>query len=94
MRRVRKVKVLRDYRLELEFDDGVTGTVDLSGLVGKGVFSIWRDYGAFEQVRIGPSGELAWQEKVDLCPDALYLKVTGKKPEEVFPALHDEPANA
>jgi hypothetical protein len=36
MRRITKVKVLPGYRLELEFDDGVSGIVDLSEAVGKG----------------------------------------------------------
>ena len=52
MRRISKVKVLPDYHLELEFDDGVSGTVDLSEAVGKGVFAGWRDPLVFEQVRI------------------------------------------
>lgn len=94
MRRISKVQALPGYRLELEFDDGVSGTVDLSGEVGKGVFAAWRDPRAFEQVRIGPSGELAWGDRIDLCPDALYLKVTGKKPEDIFPALRGQPIRA
>ena len=87
MRRISKVSVLPGYRLALEFDDGVAGTVDLSEAVGKGVFAIWCDPVVFEQVRIGSSGELVWGDQVDLCPDALYLKVTGKKPEDIFPSL-------
>jgi hypothetical protein len=94
MRKVSNVKVLPGYRLDLEFDDGVTGTVDLSEVVGKGVFSVWRDARFFEQVHIGSSGELVWGGKVDLCPDALYLKVTGKKPEDIFPALHNQSPHA
>ena len=79
MRRISKVKVLPGYRLELEFDDGVSGIVDLSEAVGKGVFALWRDPLAFEQVRIGSSGELVWRDQIDLCPDALYLKVGAEK---------------
>jgi hypothetical protein len=94
MRRISKVKVLPGYRLELEFDDGVSGTVDLSENVGKGVFALWCDPLAFEQVRIGSSGELVWGDQIDLCPDALYLKVTGKKPEDIFPALRGQPPHA
>ena len=89
MRRISKVKVLPGYRLELEFDDGVSGTVDLSDNVGKGVFALWRDPLFFEQVAIGSVGELVWGEKIDLCPDALYIKVTGKQPEDLFPALRN-----
>lgn len=85
-----KVKALQKYRLWLEYTDGVKGEVDLSHLAGKGVFSLWNDYTAFEHVYIGESGEIAWNEEVDLCSDALYLKVTGKSPEEVFPNLKQE----
>ncbi len=94
MKRISKVKVLPGYRLELEFDDGVSGTVDLSEAVGKGVFVLWRDPLAFDRVRIGSSGELVWDDRIDLCPDALYLKMTGKKPEDIFPALRDQPTHA
>lgn len=94
MRRVKNVKVLGDYRLELAFDDGARGIVDLSDLVGKGVFALWRDRAVFARVRIGTSGELVWDDQVDLCPDALYLKVTGKRLEDVYPALRREPSHA
>jgi hypothetical protein len=94
MPKISKVKVLHGYRLELAFDDGVSGTVDLADLVGKGVFAVWQDYKAFERVQLGSSGELVWGDQVDLCPDALYLKVTGKKPEDLFPSLRTEPTHA
>jgi len=94
MRRVSAVKVLGEYRLDLTFDDGTSGIVDLSSLVGQGVFSLWLDYHVFERVRIGTVGELVWADQVDLCPDALYLKVTGKSPEDVFPTLRREPSHA
>jgi hypothetical protein len=94
MRKISEVKVLQAYRLELVFDDGARGVVDLSDLVGKGVFAIWRDRRIFEQVQIGSFGELVWGDQIDLCPDALYLKATGKKPEDVFPALRRESVHA
>jgi len=94
MVKISDIKVLQGYRLELAFDDGVCGVVDLSDLVGNGVFAFWRDRHAFEQVRIGSFGELVWGDQIDLCPDSLYLRATGKKPEEVFPALRCEPAYA
>ncbi len=94
MRKITMVKVLPGYRLSLTFDDGVSGTVDLSDLVGKGVFALWRNYQVFEQVQIGSSGELVWEGQVDLCPDSLYLKITGKQPEEIFPSLRCERVQA
>jgi hypothetical protein len=94
MRRVTAVRVLDGFRLDLAFDDEVHGTVDLSDLAGKGVFSSWYDRSFFEKVRIGSSGELEWECQIDLCPDSLYLRVTGKKPSELFPSLSHEPSHA
>jgi len=92
--RVTRVAVLDDYRVDLTFADGYRGIVDLSDLVGRGVFARWNDYEDFRKVRIGNAGELIWPGDLDLCPDALYLKATGKKPEDVFPALRHELAHA
>jgi hypothetical protein len=82
-----EVKALPDYRLWLHYTDGVEGEVDLSHLAGRGVFAAWDDYQVFEKVHIGTSGAIAWNDDIDLCPDALYLRITGKTPEEVFPKL-------
>ena len=91
---ITKVTVLDDYKLELTFDDGASGTVDLSRYVGQGVFAAWNDLETFRSVRIGSSGELVWAEDIDLCADALYLEVTGKRPEDIFPALKREDVRA
>lgn len=81
------VQAQDNYTLWIQYDDGVTGWVSLSDLVGKGVFAAWSDRREFEKVHIGPSGEIAWNEQIDMCPDAIYLRITGKKPEDLFPAL-------
>lgn len=89
MVRIVSVKALPNYQIELRFSDGVRGTVDLSPMVGKGVFKRWKEKGEFEKVHIdAESGAVAWGQDIDLCPDALYLEVTGKKIEEVFPNLN------
>jgi len=92
--RIVRVGVLKDYRIDLHFADGTRGIVDLSALPRQGVLTLWNDYAEFEKVRIGDTGELAWSDQVDLCPDALYLRATGRRPEEVFPGLRRELAQA
>jgi hypothetical protein len=94
MYKIINVKVLQGYQLELEFKDGKKGIVDVSHLVGKGVFVLWDDYTIFESVRIGASGELIWSDQIDLCPDSLYLQMTNQKPEELFPSLKPKVAYA
>ena len=75
------------HRVRLRFDDGTEGVVDLGDLVGLGVFESWRDPSAFSELSIGSGGELVWACGVDLCADSLYLRVTGKRPEDLFPTL-------
>lgn len=87
MHKIINFKVLKNYKMKLEYENGVEGTVDLSDLAGKGVFTLWNDYKAFRKVKIGSSGELSWNDQVDLCPDSLYLKITDQTPEDIFPIL-------
>ena len=46
----------------------------------------WLDRSFFEKVHVSPYGSVAWSEDVELCEDALYLRLTGKSVEEVMPA--------
>lgn len=85
-----EVRPLPQYRLFLRYQDGVAGEVDLSHLAGRGVFDLWNRSGEFEKVTIGPSGEVRWNDDVDLCPDALYMQITGKSPVDFFPGLRRE----
>lgn len=84
---ITQVKPLENYRVWLHFSDGVEGIADLSDFAGKGVFAIWDAEGAFQRVQVGVGGGIQWEDQIDLCPDALYLRITGKTPEELFPVL-------
>ena len=82
------------FKLYLRYDDGVAGEVDLSALAGQGVFAAWLKPGLFAQVRLTEAGAVEWPGEIDLCPDALYLELTGKPVEAVFPALRRMPTHA
>ena len=75
------------YRVWLRYPNGVAGEVDLSDLAGRGVFQAWESRACFEAVRIAADGGIAWGEEIELCPDALYMRLTGKSVEEVFPGV-------
>ena len=94
MHRVAQVRALENYRIEVRFADGTHGIVDLPDLAGSGVFSLWNDYERFRQVQVGEAGELVWSEHVDLCPDSLYMRLTGKRPEDVLRRLRRELVHA
>ena len=94
MHQIINVTILQNYKVRLEYADGEKGIADLSHLVGKGVFALWNDYTTFQNVKIGSSGELLWNDQVDLCPDSLYLQITNQEPEDLFPSLKRKVANA
>jgi hypothetical protein len=88
------VEALPGYRIHLRYSDGAQGEVDLLHLAGKGVFALWNDPAAFENVSIGKNGAIRWSDEVDLCPDALYMELTGKSRDELFPNRTKAGANA
>ncbi len=81
------VRALSGYRIWIRYADGEEGEVDLSHLAGKGVFELWEDEQKWKNVRIAEDGAIRWSEEVELCPDATYLKLTGKSPEGAVPKL-------
>lgn len=84
-----EVKAREGYRIWLRYEDGAEGEVDLSDLAGSGVFSAFKDREFFEAVSIGEFGEIRWSEEIDLDPYEIYMRLTGKKPEELFPNLRE-----
>lgn len=75
--RVRTVTALPEYRLSVEFMDGVAGIVDLRNLVTSpqaGVFAGLRDRTLFDQVRI-EYGAVTWPGEIDLAPDAMHQAI-------------------
>lgn len=77
--RITDARAMTGYRLWIRFSDGAEGMVDLSDLVGRGVFAAWRDPTVWNAVRIDPhSRTVSWPGDLDLDPDLLYTDITGK----------------
>jgi hypothetical protein len=77
MERVLQAQPRLEYRLWLKYSDGVEGEVDLSALVGKGVFAAWLEPGLFDSVRVNEFRAPEWPGDIDLCPDSLCMQLTG-----------------
>ena len=78
--RIRQVRYMRDYILEVTFSDGVRAELDFrKRIVGRGgVFAPLHEVEFFRQVRVDPEiGALVWPNDVDLDPDVLYSEATG-----------------
>jgi hypothetical protein len=83
-----KAKYLRDYKIELTFENGKTGIVDLKeySKLG-GVFTNFTDFVYFKKFRIHEElGVLCWPNGEDIAPETIYSMATG----EPLPAWMEE----
>ena len=94
MTRPTAVEPRTGYRIWIRYADGAEGEVDLSHLAGRGVFNVWNDRACFEAVHITEYDSIAWTEELELCPDALYMRVTDKSLAEVMPEAQTVLENA
>lgn len=94
MKKAIQASPLDGFNLWLKYADGIEGAVDVSDLAGRGVFEAWSDREVFEAVTVNESGAIVWPGEIDLCPDTLYLRLTGRTAEEIFPGLKRAPVDA
>ncbi|MEW6203103.1 MAG: DUF2442 domain-containing protein [bacterium] len=74
------VKYVDGYKLEVLFENGKKGTVDLQNYINKGgVFSRFSDLEYFRKVYVNKEfGVLCWPNGVDIAPETLYNLTTGE----------------
>ena len=68
---VKEHKILDDYQIWLQFEDGYQGIVDFKPLLGKGIAKELLDIDEFKKVNIESGGGLAWENGFDICPNSL-----------------------
>ena len=83
MIRPMEVEPRAGFRIWIRYSDGASGEVDLSHLAGRGVFAAWNEPGYFEKVYVAPHRAIVWSDELELCPDALYMQLTGKSFDEM-----------
>ncbi|MEK7264318.1 MAG: DUF2442 domain-containing protein [Bacteroidota bacterium] len=73
-----QIKPLNSFHLWIQYSDGTQGELNLSYLVGKGVFKALESENLFDKVYIDKETKaIAWNETLELCPDSLYLRLKG-----------------
>ena len=75
--RVTDVHVLPDFRLQVVFQDGLSGFVDMSRLIasaGAGVFAALAERDLFAQAHV-EHGAVTWPGELDLAPDAMHRAI-------------------
>jgi hypothetical protein len=79
-----------NYILWIRFDDGIEGEVDLSDLVGQGVFQAWESQEFWLAVKIDPESEtVCWGDEIDLDPYVLKEDVLKQKKKD-GPSSHSK----
>jgi hypothetical protein len=70
---VNSAQHVRDYLLDISFDNGIRKTVDLEPLLTGEMFEPLRDHEQFGKLTIDPiSKTIVWPNGADLAPEALY----------------------
>ena len=78
--RLSKVKPLPNYELEVEFNDGAHGIVEMVKLImgdKAGVFAALKDQDLFNKAHL-EYGVLTWPGEIDLAPDAMHDAIKQK----------------
>ena len=68
---VTDVKVIEHLELQVQFADGLVGTVRFEPSHLSGVFEALRDPAFFQQVAVS-HGAVTWPGELDMAPDAMY----------------------
>ncbi len=72
---ITKATYIRDYQLELEFNDGSSGIVDLTNELNKPIFQPLKDINYFKNFKLN-SWTITWDNGADFAPEFLYERTT------------------
>jgi hypothetical protein len=73
---IREAKYVGDYRIQLRFNDGAEGVVDLSDCLDGEVFEPLKAIEKFRAFRVDSDIEtLVWANGADMAPEFLYERM-------------------
>lgn len=68
-----QVKAFPDYRLQIQFADGILKIFDMKPYITYPAFSELQKNNLFFSARVD-GGTVVWTDEIDISPDTLYLK--------------------
>jgi hypothetical protein len=79
MPKVKKIKPLTGYCLEVELEDGSQGILSLESELLGPIFEPLKEQGFFNQAAVDEFGIICWPNGADLAPEWVFDQVHGIK---------------
>ena len=76
---VTAVSHVAGYTLDVKFEDGTEGRVDLYPELEGPIFEPLKNIEFFQRVTVAEYGTIAWPNGADIAPEVLYSRVAGAK---------------
>ena len=75
-RDVVEARIIKDYTVEVVFDDLKKAVIDLRKYLGRGIFKELLDKKKFRRMKVDAElGTICWPNGADIAPDTLYSEV-------------------
>lgn len=74
MHHITSAKYIKDYKIEIAFEDKKSGIIDLQKVIfsdNRSIFQELKDKKKFSQIRVDMD-TIIWQNGLDLAPEFLY----------------------
>jgi len=81
--KVIKVLAIPEYKIQVTFDDGVSGIIDLKNYIQTGIFTSLNNKETFNKV-YSTGYSVAWSDDLEIDALNIYAEISGKKPEDIF----------
>jgi hypothetical protein len=85
---VTSANYIRDYKIELTFNNGITGIVDLKDNINSNLFKPLKNKDYFKKFTLD-SWTLTWDDKLDFSPEYLY-ELAIENNEKPIPKAHEQ----
>jgi uncharacterized protein DUF2442 len=77
-----EVNPLQNYRLQVTFEDGISGIIDLTDFIKKGIFIPLQNVALFNKAYVTHSS-IAWSEELAIDALTIYAEITKKQPSDI-----------
>lgn len=79
MHRIKQAKALRDYKIEINFEDNKVFVFDATPYLYGEMFEPLKDKEEFKKMKVDKVlGTVVWANGADFCPDFLYKEMLKK----------------